>query len=66
MRDIKTNIELKREFWSRPEHQLTPDMVEYVVGKYGEKPATMLEACFVLRERLLDLLSTLPLIRRLF
>lgn len=65
MREIKTTEQLKREYWSRPEQYFTPHMIDALVEKYDDKPATSGEAFFVLRERIFDLLSQLPLFGRL-
>lgn len=62
MREIKTAVELKRGYWSQPAMYYTPKMVDAIVASYGDKPATSGEAVYVLRERLLDLLSVLPMI----
>ncbi|RAN77999.1 hypothetical protein B5P43_18380 [Bacillus sp. SRB_336] len=64
-RVIKGDIELKREYYSQPWLYFTPAMIEDLVSEYGEKPATTGEAVFMLHERLLDLLSCLPIIGRI-
>lgn len=55
----KTLIQLKREYWSQPEMNFTPKMVEVIVAEYGEKPATSGEAAYVLRVRSKELFSPL-------
>ena len=55
----KTLIQLKREYWSKPELYSTPDMIEVMVAKYGEKPATSGEAAYVLGVRVKELFSPL-------
>ena len=55
----KTLIQLKREYWSNPEMNFTPDMIDFTVAAFGEKPATSGEAAYVLREKTKELLNTL-------
>lgn len=45
---MKDRVQLKREYYSQPELYFTPVMIEVLVAKYGEKPATFGEACYVL------------------
>lgn len=65
MRRVKTNEELKREYYSRPKMYFTPMMIDSLVVEYGDKPATTGEAIFVAHERALDLVSQLPIVGRL-
>ena len=55
----KTLIQLKREYWSKPEQYCTPEMVEVMVAEYGEKTATSGEAAYVLGVRIKELFSPL-------
>lgn len=52
---MKSNIDLKREYWSQPELFFTPKMIDALVAEYGDKPATSGEAAFVLRYRFKEL-----------
>jgi hypothetical protein len=61
----KSNIELKREYWSQPHLYFTPKMIDAIIADYGEKPATSGEAVYILHARVKDLLKSLPFIRRL-
>lgn len=61
----KTKIELKIEYWSNPKFYYSPTMVKWLVKHYGEKPATVGEAAYVLRHEILFAASELPLIGRL-
>jgi len=63
---MKTLIELKRDYYSQPEMYFTPHMIDALVAKYGEKPATAGEASFIIRTRIVDILRSLPLVGRLF
>lgn len=45
----KSAVELKRDYWSQPEHYFTPDMVEALVHEYGDRPATSGEALYIVR-----------------
>lgn len=47
----KTNIELKREYWSRPEMYTTRRMVDRLIRDYGDEPASFGEAVYVLNYR---------------
>lgn len=53
---MKSNIELKREYWSQPSMYLNPEMVDRLVEKYGDKPASFGEAMYILRYNFLEVL----------
>lgn len=66
MHNPKTLVQLKREYYGQPWLYFTPKMIDAVVAKYGDKPATMGEARYVLGDRLRFLVSVLPIIGRYF
>lgn len=62
MRKIKSDSELKREYWA--EHAYTDWERDRILQAYPDKPATTGEAVFILQQRILDLLSKLPIVGR--
>lgn len=60
-RRIRTDLELKREFWSKTEQ---PAVVDMIVEAYPDRPAGFNEAAYILHERILDVISQLPIIGR--
>lgn len=61
----KSLIELKREYFSQEHLYFTPKMIDVMVEHYGDKPATIGEAIYVIKQRLLDILVLIPFISRL-